>query len=230
MKDAISSIPAFQPIRRRGVSFSIMASKVSQSSSANSTYPLWLSNNEIARIEAKRKANDEAKRKSNTPKASLSSKSKANRYICPVCDEVIMDGRKGHESIHCDGFCQQWFHRKCAGLSKTAFEIVSAPDYGPYFCCNCRLDALSKEIVGLKDSVSSLTSELQNIKASMCLNVSIPKLSSPQPDQHKPKGCTSNTPHPSPSSFFYCFWCFLDFCKKPNSSDTFVFQQLISYR
>ena len=112
-----------------------------------------------------------------------------------------MDGRKGHKSIHCDGFCQQRSHRKGAGLFKTAFEIVSAPDYGPYFCFGCRLDALSKEIVRLKDSVSSLTSELQNIKASMCLNVSIPKLTRPQPDQHKPKGYTSKTPNSSPKSY-----------------------------
>ena len=100
------------------------------------------------------------------------SKKKQSQCICPVCDEAIIDGKKGQESIHCEGLCQSWFHRKCAGLSRAAFKAVSAPSYSPYLCPNCRLDALVKEIVSLKVTISSLSQELSDLKSSRSVSTS----------------------------------------------------------
>ena len=37
---------------------------------------------------------------------------------CCVCEEIIMDtGRKKQAAVFCDGICQRWLHRSCAGLS-----------------------------------------------------------------------------------------------------------------
>ena len=94
--------------------------------------------------------------KTTTPKVTNKT-SKKKQVICPVCDEAILDGRKGHESIHCDGLCQSWLHRRCTGLSKHAFAVVSASGYGPFLCAFCRLDTLSKEITSLKATITSLT-------------------------------------------------------------------------
>ena len=78
---------------------------------------------------------------------------------------------------------------------------MSAPDYGPYFCCNCRLDALSKEIIGLKESVSSLCSELQSIKCSSCSSVSNSNLTNSQSIQQELNGPTSNNSHSTLKSY-----------------------------
>jgi len=48
--------------------------------------------------------------------------------ICLICDETIKEPtkhRKGDEAIYCEGFCEAWIHRKCAGLSNTNFTVLS---------------------------------------------------------------------------------------------------------
>ena len=93
---------------------------------------------------------------------------------------------------------------------------MSAPDYGAYFCCNCRLDAPSKEIIGLKESILSLSSELQNIKCSTkCSSSQDPfKLNHTNlpSAQHRPTGNVTNNSHPS----------FLSYSATVSSSDTIV--------
>ena len=52
-------------------------------------------------------------------------KGKDKDCTCPICDDQILDAkgrRKGHDAIFCDGTCQTWLHRGCAGLSRRAFE------------------------------------------------------------------------------------------------------------
>ena len=47
--------------------------------------------------------------------------SSTNKSICPISDDVIKDSSlktKGHDSMFCDGVCNTWLHRGCAGLSK----------------------------------------------------------------------------------------------------------------
>lgn len=50
------------------------------------------------------------------------------QVVCPICEETIED-----ESIQCDGICDSWLHRRCAGLSQQAFERASQSDES-FFC------------------------------------------------------------------------------------------------
>ena len=43
----------------------------------------------------------------------------------------------GHEAVFCEGECQIWLHRKCAGLTHQAFAKMSKSD-DPYFCVYCQ--------------------------------------------------------------------------------------------
>ena len=55
-------------------------------------------------------------------------KSKKGQCVCPICDEKIKDtvGQKtGDDAVECDGVCASWVHRRCAGLSKVAYNNVS---------------------------------------------------------------------------------------------------------
>ena len=93
--------------------------------------------------------------------AGKKSKEKANS-ICPVCDETIMEADEkndGHEAVFCEGECQIWLHRKCAGLTHQAFAKLSKSD-DPYFCVYCTLEIKNKEISALKEQIKVLTSKL----------------------------------------------------------------------
>ena len=66
------------------------------------------------------------------------------KFICPICDDVIVDAvgnKSGDDSIQCDGRCATWLHRRCAGLSKAAFnDLASCKVSEPFFCPMCRLN------------------------------------------------------------------------------------------
>ena len=58
---------------------------------------------------------------------SVSQQSSAQKFISFIFDDVIEDCSskvKGQDAVFCDGHCNTWLHRDCAGLSKTAFKKV----------------------------------------------------------------------------------------------------------
>ena len=76
--------------------------------------------------------------------------------LCSVCLEEIEEscGRKeGHDAIYCDGVCQAWLHRQCAGLSKPRFKLVSESK-DLFHCPQCRLESQRDEIQQLKSTVT----------------------------------------------------------------------------
>ncbi len=66
------------------------------------------------------------------------------------------------ESILCDGVCNSWPHRHCAGLSKIAFEQASKSD-DKFLCPMCRLTNQEPEIELLKGRVASLEHKLGSV-------------------------------------------------------------------
>ena len=63
--------------------------------------------------------------------------------VCPVCDIIIQEPTEdsqsaGDEAVFCEGKCEAWFHRKCAGLSKTAFLIASESECPFIVCIVCK--------------------------------------------------------------------------------------------
>lgn len=85
-----------------------------------------------------------------------------SKTVCAVCDEVILeaeDQNEGHDAVYCEGECQSWLHRKCAGLTHKAFvKICESND--PYHCVYCRVLTQSKEILYLKEQIKILTNKL----------------------------------------------------------------------
>jgi len=84
-------------------------------------------------------------------------KSKRNT-TCPICDENIKDAtkyRKGDDSIYCEGYCDAWIHRRCAGLSAVNFNMLSEAE-DQTFCIHCKLEAHKAEIENLMSSITEL--------------------------------------------------------------------------
>ena len=70
-----------------------------------------------------------------------SSQKAQKKVICPICSEWTEDKagkKKGHDAIFCDGACQEWLHRQCAGPSKASFEAASASNL-LFLCPRCLL-------------------------------------------------------------------------------------------
>lgn len=86
--------------------------------------------------------------------------------ICPICEDVIRERKgktAGEDAVYCDGLCDAWLHRRCAGLSKAAFQqVTAAPKQTLFYCPHCRISNLEKEILSLKSSVDVLAKETLN--------------------------------------------------------------------
>ena len=63
----------------------------------------------------------------------------------------------------CDGACKSWLHRRCAGLSSTAFKEV-ADSHKPFLCPYCRFSAQDNLIALLKTSIDTSKSEISSFK------------------------------------------------------------------
>ena len=81
--------------------------------------------------------------------------------------------------MFCDGTCNTWLHRGCAGLSKIAFKKVASSSH-PFYCTHCSLSEQKKEIEVLKGTVEKLSSDLRTV-SSMLAKISSEK-KSPQED------------------------------------------------
>ena len=90
-----------------------------------------------------------------------------SRLTCAICLEIIFDRShdcEGQDSIFCEGSCQKWIHRTCAGLPDPAFDLI-VKSKAPFFCFQCSLTAHASELKDLRSQVSSLTKELADLRS-----------------------------------------------------------------
>jgi len=89
---------------------------------------------------------------------------------CCVCEAVMKDttpdGQLGDEVVYCEGGCTAWFHRKCAGLSKSAYKLAGESEL-PFYCVFCIQSVYKKEISDLKDQICTLTSKISQLLESL---------------------------------------------------------------
>lgn len=85
---------------------------------------------------------------------------------CTICDENINERSKtnGDDAVFCDGKCQSWLHRHCAGLSRVRFRIVT-DSKGAFYCPQCQIETNATVISSLKSSIESLKKEIETMKA-----------------------------------------------------------------
>ena len=85
--------------------------------------------------------------------------------LCPLCEEEIVDestSTKGQDSIFCEGLCNAWLHRACAGLSKCAFSTVSQSK-DKFLCPHCMLVHCQQELHDLRFKVSQLEKKFESL-------------------------------------------------------------------
>ena len=108
-------------------------------------------------------------------------KSKAEEANCLVCEKVILeadDDTDGHEALFCEGECQGWIHRQCAGFTRVGYDKLGESAI-PFLCNYCSLVKYRNEIDMLKDTINSLSAKLKN--ASQPITPQIPQTMETEP-------------------------------------------------
>ena len=79
-------------------------------------------------------------RPSSSSPPTVNKKNKDNpTQVCQYVNQLslMMDElNEGEDAIFCEGECQIWLHRKCVGLTKNAFTLISSSKE-PYLCPYC---------------------------------------------------------------------------------------------
>ena len=94
----------------------------------------------------------------------------AQDTICDGCCSTIVEGE--HEAIQCEGSCQKWYHRLCAGVSKYHYDML-ADSPNPFICWMCSdilrravIQELQQELATLKrDHATELETNRSEISA-----------------------------------------------------------------
>ena len=110
-----------------------------------------------------------ARPKKPSKKATISNSNPAATHTCPICLEPIVDAggeEEGQEALYCEGTCECWHHRWCAGVTKQRFEAISASTE-PFLCPSCKSDCQQDAIVRLKTCVDSLCEEVRELKGTV---------------------------------------------------------------
>ena len=93
-------------------------------------------------------------------------------HFCPICELRIQEstGRKPTENaVECAGRCAAKLHRRCAGLTRSAFIKVCESEE-PYCCPHCRLEQQSLELSSLHELVATLSADLAAVKSQLTIS------------------------------------------------------------
>ena len=87
---------------------------------------------------------------------------------CVICCRYIVDGKE--DALFCEGKCNGWFHRYCAGVPLSYFKHLSSSPT-PFYCIICshlnhdRVSAELKETVeSMKTTIANLSEELNELR------------------------------------------------------------------
>ena len=118
-------------------------------------------------------------------------------HVCPICVEHIVDEGEdecAQDALYCEGDCQCWLHRWCAGVTRERYAVLSSTE-DPFLCPSCTvagqqvaITAQQADIPLLRECVKALTDEVRVMKASVAAMQSQPLpngATSPPMDQTK---------------------------------------------
>ena len=87
--------------------------------------------------------------------------SKPGTDKCGICSQVIKE-----DALYCEGECQTWIHRYCAGIPIKLFKTLAGCST-PFYCYSCNLRAQQLTIQGLHEDIATLRTELSIMKSSI---------------------------------------------------------------
>ena len=99
-------------------------------------------------------------KKSNaTPKrgaAKATTTNSCSKMKCDLCLAAIAEDKE--DALQCEGTCQLWFHRYCAGVSQSHFRTLASANDKPYVCLHCSHEHHQATVNELRSEVGSVYS------------------------------------------------------------------------
>ena len=83
---------------------------------------------------------------------------------CAVCCQKVTEGEG--EALFCEGKCQKWLHRYCAGVSVAQFQDLSTAS-APFLCVMCYQQSHGVALEELRATVTALTAEVKELRAAL---------------------------------------------------------------
>ena len=111
---------------------------------------------------------------------------------CPICCNIIVEASEtfeGQEALLCEGNCQKWLHRWCAGVHKENYRDLASSDK-PFVCPSCSLAEHRRMITTLLETVEYLKEEVKQLKEE--------KLATPRLSSAKNSDAANKVPHEAP--------------------------------
>ena len=88
----------------------------------------------------------------------------ADATKCDLCAAAIIDGKE--DALQCEGTCQKWFHRYCAGISLSHFQEL-ASSAKPFVCLSCSQNVHQAVVCQLQAEISALKAEVRELRAAL---------------------------------------------------------------
>ncbi len=59
-----------------------------------------------------------------------------------MCDQpppppLLLQVHDDHEAVYCESGCEQWYHRDCTGMSRPAYNLLTAEESAEWACDTC---------------------------------------------------------------------------------------------
>ena len=83
---------------------------------------------------------------------------------CSLCSSYIVDGEE--DALFCEGECNGWMHRYCAGVPLKYFERLSSSS-SAFFCYACAQRRHEQDTADLKKKVNAMAMELEELRRSL---------------------------------------------------------------
>lgn len=105
-----------------------------------------------------------SRRGAGAPRKATSSQVETCDETCDVCCLPIVDDKE--DALLCEGTCQKWFHRYCAGVSSTCFRMLSNSST-PFVCWLCSQELHRTVVAQLQAEISALREEVLELNNGM---------------------------------------------------------------
>jgi len=135
-----------------------------------------------------------------TPPKRKAKGGKNSEADCLICEKPILDVSEncvGEDAVFCEGSCQGWIHRTCAGVTRPAFEKLEEPGTH-YLCSYCTLVSQNKEIKNLANIIQNLNTSIVSLTETItslqsCVTKQCPTSDQPVNDETNVNGSTQKT-------------------------------------
>ena len=96
-----------------------------------------------------------------TPKApAKTSKKTKDQAVCDLCTGSF---GTSEEQLQCEGSCQKYMHRNCAGLTRSYYQQLSS-SCSPFVCFGCTLNLQKTTVLCLQATVDKLKDEVADLR------------------------------------------------------------------